>query len=63
MKFFVPFDEALLRTHPERVGELVPFLLDYPCYRALKQGDPDKELFAYEIVDVLERQEVASGGS
>ena len=41
MKFFVPLDEAPLGTHPELIGALVPFILDYPCYRRLKEGSPE----------------------
>ena len=63
MKFFVPFDEALLRTHPDLVGDPVPFLLEYPCYRGLKRGDPDEALFVYEIVEADEPHEAVSGGN
>ncbi len=62
MKFFVPLDEAPLGTHPELIGELVPFILDYPCYRRLKEGSPvNKELFAYEIIQADEPHRAVSG--
>lgn len=53
MKFFVPFDDELLVRFPELVGELVPFLLDYPCYRPLEERD-STELFTCEIIEVAE---------
>ena len=62
MKFFVPLDEAPLGTHPELIGVLVPFILDYPCYRRLKEGSPEKQaLFTYEIIQADEPRKAVSG--
>lgn len=51
MKFFVPFDETLLRSHPQLAARIVPFVLDYPCYRGLKEGDLGDALDGYEILE------------
>jgi hypothetical protein len=39
MKVFIPFSEALVEESGFPVGELVPFQLEYECWRHLGEGE------------------------
>ncbi|MCZ6710946.1 MAG: hypothetical protein O7B25_11335 [Gammaproteobacteria bacterium] len=38
MKVFVPFSEALIEELGLSIGDLVPFQLEYPCWRVNDSG-------------------------
>ncbi|NIP14442.1 MAG: hypothetical protein GWM88_06810 [Pseudomonadales bacterium] len=42
MKIFIPFSEALVEESGFPIGELVPFQLEYECWRHLGEGESDE---------------------